>query len=104
MADDMKVCNKKQIVIATQCLIRSGGSMMMMMMMRFMRGADASVQSFRGQEEARKKMPRNDENLLPVGKDLVKEDSGSDRGAPQGSDSERPTVFRRGQNRSGQVN
>lgn len=38
-------------------------------------------------------------NLLPVGKDLVKEDSdsGSDRGVPHTSDSDRPTKFRRGQ-------
>lgn len=34
-------------------------------------------------------------NLLPVGKDLVKEDSGSDSGAPHASDSDRTTKFRR---------
>ena len=38
-------------------------------------------------------------NLLPVGKALVKEDSGSERGIPQTSDSERTTKFRRGQKR-----
>lgn len=38
-------------------------------------------------------------NLLPVGKDLVKEDSDSDRGAPHASDPEKPTKFRRGQKR-----
>lgn len=37
-----------------------------------------------------------------MGKDLVKDDSGSDRGVAQASDSERTTKFRRGQNRPSQ--
>ena len=41
-------------------------------------------------------------NLLPVGKDLVKEDSGSDSGVAHASDSDRTTKFRRGQNRPSQ--
>lgn len=41
-------------------------------------------------------------NLLPVGKALVKEDSGSDRGVAHASDSDRTTKFRRGQNRPSQ--
>lgn len=40
-------------------------------------------------------------NLLPVGKDLVKEDSGSDRGVPHTSDSERATSS--GRDRTGHV-
>lgn len=41
-----------------------------------------------------------EQHLLPAGKDLVKEDSGSDREVPQTSDSERTTKVRRGQRRS----
>lgn len=43
-------------------------------------------------------------NLLPVGKDLVKEASGSDRGAPHASESDRTTKFRRGQRRPSKGN
>lgn len=46
---------------------------------------------------------RENTNLLPVGKSLVKVDSGSDRGAPHTSDSDRTTRFRRGQNIDGHV-
>lgn len=40
-------------------------------------------------------------NLLPVGKGLVKEDSGPDRGAAHASDSDRAAKFTRGMGNGG---
>lgn len=50
-----------------------------------------AVQSFQGEDDMQHNM-----HLLPVGKGLVKEDSGPDRGVAHASDSDRATKFTRG--------
>lgn len=59
-----------------------------------MRCADGAVQSFQGEDDVQRNNTRGSQNLLPVGKGLVKE--GCDGGVAHASDSDRATEFGRG--------